>query len=510
MGFGEGGVVIIAEVETDSGWLIVGSALAGPIEGFPALDGPKQDPNRGLHTTAYSIALTIHPDFHGLGLGRALKKAQLHEARKLTHEDGSPRYQSMVGRNRIGMTDSMGHLNDSFGAYTLETLPHQYGGDDGLARYYSIPLRGFVPTDTVPTDLRMHWSSGHAQPFMNPPVSLQERAAEGTLFGPTVNKVTICNYVTPSVVRAVEWAGALTPELPHLYLSSGRDELIDKSVRLLRYARKDAEVCLSFEGGYVGHTSATARSVSCSSVHQQGAHVFEWPSTVHPETDLAASIAALDKAVKDAGGAASILGLFVEPVGERSGKIIDVAAACALNAWSKQHDIPIVAVDTASGYGRCYAHHFAYQDIGLDIALLAWWPGGQTGFLHTNETYFIAKPLMMVSTWDGDELSMIRFHHNSMATLSADTSSHRKQHKLVYDKIRTLNLELKGIGSHRLLVGGAAAHPFVDCCRQDGLELKAFANGLISLALPFDLTADQVDQGVEIIARHAHLILAAQ
>ena len=212
----------------------------------------------------------------------------------------------------------------------------------------------------------------------------------------------------------------------------------------------------------------------------------------------------------DAGGAENILGLFVEPVGERSGKIIDHDAAKALNEWSKKHDIPLVAVDTASGYGRCYEDNFAYQAIGLEVDLLAWWPGGQTGFLHTSATYFIAKPLMMVSTWDGDELSMIRFHHNCMETLSADGTARRVQHALVYDKLTALNLQLKGVGSHRLLVGGSAADRFVEKCREDGLELRAFANNLISLALPLDLNHEQIEQGVEIIERHAHLILAGQ
>lgn len=510
LGFGESGVAVVAEVETDSGWLIVGSALAGPLECFPALDGPKQDVNLGQHNSAYSIALTLHPEFHGLGLGRALKHVQVQAARSLTHSDGSPRYLSMVGRNRVGMTDSMGHLNDSFGAYTLTEISHQYGEDAGRARYYSIPLHGFVPSAIAQSDQRLHWSAGISAPFTQPPASLAQRRCEGTLFGPTVNKVTICNYVTPSVVRAVEWASALTPELPHLYLSSGRDELIDKSVRLLRYQRKDAETCLSFQGGYMGHTSATARSISCRSVHQQGEPVFDWPSTPHPEADLTVSLAALDEAVANAGGASKVLGLFVEPVGERSGKVITPSAARALNEWSKRHQIPLVGVETASAYRRCYNTDFAYQSIGLDIDLLAWWPGGQTGFLHTSPTYFIAKPLMMVSTWDGDELSMIRFHHQSMTVTTERRSDRLAAHTQVFDALTALGLIVRGIGSYRVLVAGDAAVEFSARCRKDGLELKAFTNGLISLVLPYDLSQPQIEQGIEVLARHAALIQANQ
>jgi RHH-type transcriptional regulator, proline utilization regulon repressor / proline dehydrogenase / delta 1-pyrroline-5-carboxylate dehydrogenase len=506
LGFREDGVVVVAEIETDSGWLVVGSALAGPLESFSQLDGPKQDSNLGQHNTVYSIALTLHPNFHGLGLGRKLKQAQVLAARSLTNPDGSPRYFSMVGRNRIGMTDSMGHLNDSFGAYTLTELAHQYGEVAGRARYYSIPLHGFVPSANAQVDRRLHWSAGISAPFAQPPSTLEQRRCEGTLFGPTVNKVTICNYVTPSVVRAVEWAGSLTPELPHLYLSSGRDELIDKSVRLLRYQRKEAETCLSFQGCYMGHTSATARSISCQSVHQQGEAIFDWPSIPHPEDDVIASLTALDEAVTNAGGSSKILGLFVEPVGERSGKVIDQSRAKALNEWSKRHQIPLVGVETASAYRRCYETDFAYQSIGLDIDLLAWWPGGQTGFLHTSPTYFIAKPLMMVSTWDGDELSMIRFHHQSMAVTAENRSDRLTAQSKVFDALTALGLSVQGIGSYRLLVAGDAAPEFADRCRKDGLELKPFANGLISLVLPYDVTQAQLDQGIEILTRHAGLL----
>ncbi|MGB0647360.1 MAG: aminotransferase class III-fold pyridoxal phosphate-dependent enzyme, partial [Bradymonadia bacterium] len=484
-GFTTNGVAVVAEIESDAGWSIIGSALAGPIEAFPDLDGPKQDRHFGAHNTAYSIALTLDPQYQGLGLGRALKQAQLQAARALKNADGTPRYHAMVGRNRVGLTDSMGHLNDSFGAYTKTVYEHQYGTDAGTARYYSIPLHGFVPSQAPVADSRIHWSNGISSVFSRAPLSLQARLENGTLFGPTVNKVTICNYVTPSVVRAVEWAGSLTPDLPHIYLSSGRDELMDKSVRLLRYQRKNAETCLSFEGCYVGHTSATARSISCNSVHQQGASIFDWPQCPHPSVDLEASLTALDTAVAKAGGADKVLGLFVEPIGERSGLVIDQAIASQLNNWSERHGIPIVVIDSASAYHRCYETYFAYQAIGLKPDLVAWWPGGQTGFLHTSSSLFIAKPLMMVSTWDGDELSMIRFHHHSMAMLDDQREHWLSQHQYIFDELEALGLSLLGLGSYRLLKGGSAAAQFCSACREDGLELKTFANGNICLALPY-------------------------
>jgi hypothetical protein len=53
--------------------------------------------------------------------------------------------------------------------------------------------------------------------------------------------------------------------------------------------------------------------------------------------------------------------------------------------------------------------------LGLIPDVLAWWGGGQTGYLHTTARWFVSTPLTLVSTWDGDELSLIRQHHQLRA-----------------------------------------------------------------------------------------------
>src|SRR5690606_40222519 len=105
-----------------------------------------------------------------------------------------------------------------------------------------IPLRGAAPTDLGyleedVVDLR----DGVARPLREAPASLVAAARAGLLAGPTVTKLTLCNYVTPAVVRATEWIGALAPRLPHLYLTSSRDETVDKSLRILRHGRRGAQ-----------------------------------------------------------------------------------------------------------------------------------------------------------------------------------------------------------------------------------------------------------------------------
>ena len=97
------------------------------------------------------------------------------------------------------------------------------------------------------------------------------------------------NYVTPGTVRALEWLGALVPELPHIYLTSSRDETIDKALRLIKCTRKDAQVAIGLDGGYYGHTVATCRSLSDPSTHRGGPGHFQWPRVPHPAISVDAT-----------------------------------------------------------------------------------------------------------------------------------------------------------------------------------------------------------------------------
>lgn len=147
-------------------------------------------------------------------------------------------------------------------------------------------------------DLDFDLASGLTKPFSEGPATLRALEDKGLLYGPAVNKLTLMNYVTPATVRALEWLGALVPELPHIYLTSSRDESVDKALRLVRCTRKQAQVAIGFDGGYLGHTAATCRSISDPSTHAGGPGHFAWPRVPHPAiAGTAATISALRDAI---------------------------------------------------------------------------------------------------------------------------------------------------------------------------------------------------------------------
>lgn len=472
MGFESDGVALIAE---EAGALI-GYAIGAPVEWVTELDGPGQGPFTGDDNTFHSIAISVSPRAHGKGIGRRLKVAQLRAVRAMRAPDGRPRYQYVTSRNRVGHTHAMMYLNQSLGAHRVLRLDNQYGGT-GAAVYWRVPLQGLGRTTQPPVAAAIDCRQGVSRPFEMPPRNLRDAEASGLLAGPTVTKITICNYVSPAVVRAVEWICALVPEHPHLYLTSGRDECVDKAVRTLRYHRTEAGVVLGWEGAYVGHTSSAARSVSDPAVHAQGAPVFDWPRLPHPAVVGAeAAAAALRDAVVSAGGPDKILGLFIEPLQERTGRTVPADFWPLLARLRRDLDLPVVSFESASSHYRTGRGPFASTALPFTPDLLCWWGGGQTGFVHLQRRYFIDTPLMMVSTWDGDELSLVRLHYQLRAARLLDLAP-----AIAATNAALEGVDHAGVGLYRVL----NSTPEIP-----GLRLRQLPGGKALFAPPLDRAVD--------------------
>jgi hypothetical protein len=449
----------------------------------------------GKHNTMYSVSITVAPSYQSSGIGRKLKELQLRDAVARKGRDGQPRYRYVTGRNRVGRTAQMTHLNRVFGAHVVSVLTGQYEDPEGQAIYYRIPLGAFAPDPVVKlevvrrrdvreTPIEIDLASGLTKPFASGPPSLREAEARGLLYGPAVNKLTLMNYVTPATVRALEWLGGLVPELPHIYLTSSRDECIDKALRLIKCTRKEAQVAIGLGGGYYGHTVATCRSLSDPSTHRGGPGHFHWPRVPHPAFGTEATISALREAVKAAGGPSKVLGFVYELVQERTGQVLPKDFIEALGSLRKELDLPLIAVETTTHTYRSGLGAFMSAAVGLVPDVLAWWGGGQTGYLHTSSRWFIGTPLTLVSTWDGDELSLVRQHHHLRAARHIDVAAQSRALDEALAAVRDTHNH--GTGAYRVL---DAPPDVADTFAQHGIAVRRFPNGRIGI-IP---ALDQID-----------------
>ena len=478
------GSLIVAE----AGGALVAFAIGGPLESNKDVDGCDDDPMLGKHNTMYSVSITVAPSFQSSGIGRKLKEMQLRDAQRRTRADGTPRYRYVTGRNRVGRTAQMTHLNRVFGAHVVQVMTGQYEDPEGQAIYYRIPLGPITPDPAVKQDvlrrhaakredeIRFDLASGLTKPLADVP-TLRDLEARGGLYGPATNKLTLMNYVTPAAVRALEWITGLIPELPHLYLTSSRDEAIDKSLRLIRVTRKTAMTAIGLEGGYYGHTTASCRSLSDPTTHQGGPGHFAWPRVPHPAVaGTAATIAGLRAAVAAAGGPDKILGFVYELVQERTGAVLPPDFIPALQALRKELDLPLIASETTTSSYRSGRGAFLSPALGLVPDVLAWWGGGQTGYVHCAARWFVAGPLTLVSTWDGDELSLVRQHHQLRAARHLDIT----RASAALDK-------LPGLGAYRVIEGGAA---LAESLADHGLLVRRFPNNRLGIIPALDQLDD--------------------
>lgn len=384
---------------------ILGFCFGGPLENFRGVSGASQDERLGLGDTFYSADVTVAQDARARGVGRLLKRAQVQWAK--VHG-----FSYISGRNRVGTTDAMAALNRSFGAYAVTRLTHQYEGN-ALADYYRIPLAPPPAPRHHGDEGVLDLASGLQQPFGPAPAFM----AHHELVGPTASRVNLSNYATIDTVHYVEHLKLLAPRgTGHMYFTSSRDETVDKALRCLRLSRPKGQLAVGLDGGYVGHVTAAARSLSDPRGFGDDLALFEFPRLPHPAAGIAAFTAALDDLVQRE-GADRLLGLFVEIVGERSGHVLAGEAASALAAACRRHDLPLVLVETASGGYRGGHGPWGVDTLpeGVVPDMVLWYPGSQVGHIFVGDRYYIKKPLVLISTWDGDELSAIRAHQHLRA-----------------------------------------------------------------------------------------------
>ena len=489
------GSLFVAESAPSGGTAqLIAFAIGAPLEHSKDVEGPDDDPMLGKQNTMYSISITVAPSYQSSGIGRKLKEMQLRDAAaRTTAPGGAPRYRYVTGRNRVGRTAQMTHLNRVFGAHVVSVLTGQYEDPEGQAIYYRIPLGALAPDpvvakdvaarraaqahgEAVDDDVTLDLAQGLTRPFATVPASLARLETTGGLYGPAVNKLTLMNYVTPATVRALEWIGALVPELPHLYLTSSRDESIDKALRLIRCTRKTAQVAIGLEGGYYGHTAASCRSLSDPAVHQGGPGHFAWPRIPHPaKAGTAASLAALRAAVAAAGGPDKIFGFVYELVQERTGAVLPADFLAGLATLRKELDLPLIAVETTTHTYRSGHGAFLSPAVGLVPDVLTWWGGGQTGYLHTSARWFVSSLLTLVSTWDGDELSLVRQHHQLRAARSLDI---RGGGEALSAALARLGVPHAGMGAYHVLATGDRTADLADQLAARGIAVRRFPNHL--------------------------------
>ena len=501
---GDGGVGVLLVRYTDVGERVLGYAFGGPVEHYKS-DGPRDDPMNGRENTFYSANITVAPAARSTGLGRRLKSAQVQRVKEIRRGDGQQRYMFMTGRNRLFFTREMAAINRNFGAYVVEHYRRdQYGDRSGQALYYRIPLRrprcptALPELHSIVGEMPIDWASSVQAPLGARHPRLVQAIVDGELTGAVGTKLTLSNWATPDIVRYVETLMHLGPKgLPHVYFTSGRDEMIDKSIRCLKLKRPNAEVVIGLEKQYVGNTTAAARSLTDPAGEQLPFAWFDWPRVPHPgdvgtDASMGAIMATLNRTGPD-----RVIAIVVEVMGERSGLGLPDDFQAALRALHDDTDVPVVAIETASALGRLGPNLWACDGEPLKPNVICWYGGGQLGHVFVDDQHYVSKPLQLISTWDGDEISIVRTHHHLLEARHLLKDGRGAAFHRLLDDVK-LPGRRKGAGLWQVLDVGDEMK--ADAVRKGalrrGLRLGRGLPGHVVLAPPLGVTDNEMKSGI--------------
>jgi acyl-CoA reductase-like NAD-dependent aldehyde dehydrogenase/4-aminobutyrate aminotransferase-like enzyme/GNAT superfamily N-acetyltransferase len=488
---------------------LVGMAFASPLEEWSTIDGPNHDAHLGLRDTLYSADVTVDPTLRGQGIGHRLRGAIIQEALKARHQDGSPRYAFLSGRNRIGDANAMWGINQRWGAYVVQNFENQYGNEGASARYYRIPLRrgdrrqlpqtAHAQTTQSRQEQHMHW--GVHQPTGTDHPLLSRARDLGVFDEASLTKLTLSNFVTTPYVRYAEALRLITPPgCAHLYFTSCPDEMVDKSVRVLKHNRADAQVVVSFSGTRIGGNTAAGRSMG------EGDQHFNWPTLPHPNLDPQQTIAQLDELVDRLESPDRIIGVYIETIQTLTGEVLSDESWDALCAWRDRTGVPLVLSEINSGFRRSGRGWWWLDQAQGEADLVLWWAGGQIGHIFSRPAVFVAKPLSFISTWDGDQLSATRLLWQSYATRSL-TDTHLSelgdQLEAILKSCFSVDV-LGGSGLYRT-VRTSHASTFKSELRQRGIQIQSYRDQLV-FAPPLTTTTDDLERFSKTLSQIAHEI----
>jgi acetylornithine/succinyldiaminopimelate/putrescine aminotransferase len=365
-----------------------GIVFAAPLRYFELERGVRNDPYYHDDSVLYMLDTTINEAYRGGGLGRFLKYA-------LTTYAMSMGVRRLHGRNRDRLAASMMSINLSLGAYELQYIPEDYPDFEDFRDvfYYTTPLKW----DNMPPKLghgidcpltlnHMRWEFMREQlPFLN-------------------NKICLSNFTSERFLQDIKTISEVLPaELRHLYTTSGQAEAVDKVAKSLWYtSAKDTYHMVTFKGHEFGRGSFVSRSLS-----DPEADYFPVTHFEKPNMDNFSEL--IDK-LHDFLSKTRVLAVWIEPLMQNTMERTPEIFLMELKNLCKHHGVALVYNETASAFGRYDKKHF-FLSHNSDFTPTAGFcfTGGQSGVAFTTKERFVDKPLMLISTWDGDEFALSNF-----------------------------------------------------------------------------------------------------
>ncbi len=388
-----------------------GILFSGPLKLYPLEKGVRNDPFYQDENTLYTLDLTVHPDYQKTGLGRILKYCLMAFAK-------TKGIQRIHGRNRDRLASSMLSINLSLGARELMYREEDYMDFEDYRDvfYYTINTQNFSAKNSSKSieELSQNFlSNANYAPITQRSL---DREYIHNLFPFLMNKVCLSNFVSEEFLSAIKLLLSKLPKnLQHGYTSSGQSEAIDKIVKSVWYkiSKEKKEKWkntpgplyqVTFSGHYFGMGSFMSRSLSNQNFAFFPVKRFSHPNELNWQTVINDLEVFMQKE--------KVLSVFVEPFLQMSGEIVPLQFLIELKKLTQKYDIALLYNETASknfAYSSETIYASSLPEISPDGGII--YLGGQSAVTYVDEKFFLETPLMLISTWDGDEYATLSYHH---------------------------------------------------------------------------------------------------
>nr|BDT28650.1 aminotransferase class III-fold pyridoxal phosphate-dependent enzyme [Bacteriovorax sp. HI3] len=431
---------------------LMGIAFAGPLHLYPLERGVRVDPNFNDHDCLYMLDLTIDPSLQKSGLGRALKYA----LSAMAIVKGAKRIQ---GRNRDRLAGGMININLSLGAveqnYMREDYPDFENHRDVF--YYTTKVDWKKP--------QIHLSRG-----VNIPLSIRslDKAYLDFQLPYMVNKVCLSNFVSEAFLKGVrDFLSVLPQDLRHGYTTSGQSECVDKVAKAI-WVKSDAKIkeknvnkMLTFKNHFFGNGSMLARSLSL-----ENDPYFKVTHLPNPnENDYKEVLKSVEKEF----ATGEYLATWIEPVLQKTMEKVPYEFLRGVRELATKYNVALIYNETASQFFRYSQKQFmasCFSEITPDAGMIYF--SGQSGIAYTSTKYFLEQPLMMISTWDGDEFHFLSYYHafkNVMANLEDYRETTKNFHDKLVDQLSRYEIDAikvdNGFGYFKGSIPGSMSKMFV-------------------------------------------------
>ncbi|AJC82909.1 aspartate aminotransferase family protein [Rhizobium sp. H4] len=347
----------------------------------------------------------------------------------------------------------------------------------------------------------------------------------------------------PAIRLASELADRAPGDLNHVYFTLGGSDAVDSTIRFIRYywnarGRPERDQFISVEQGYHGSSTAGAGLTALPAFHAGFGLPFDWQHKIpshyayrnpvgdDPQAIIEASLAALKSKV-EAIGPERVAAFYVEPIQGSGGVLVPPKGWLkAMREFCREHDILFVADEVITGFGRT-GPLFACSEEEVVPDFITTAKGLTSGYVpmgavfmadHVYETIAEGAGATAIGhgyTYSAHPVSaavgleVLKLYENGLlengvragARLMRGLQSLR-DHPLVGDvrgrgMLAAVELVVDKSNKTPLPSSAEPARRIFDRAWENGLVIRAFANGVLGYAPPLCCTETEIDAIVE-------------